>query len=422
MSTVLNSTSALKRGPNGNWFAIAAYAALAAATQLLWLTFAPITTEAAAFYGVGEDAINLLSIIFPLLYVVFAIPSGLGLDRWFRHSLLLGGSLTVVGSLIRIGNTHSYMYALVGQIVVSVGQPFVLNAVTKLAGDYLPRSQRPTGIAVGSAGLFVGMLISFILGAVLGDNIPLLLMIEAGIAVVGMALTVAALMRPGRFADDIELGSTETVEAATARPLRTVWADPIMRLLIGVVLVGNGIFVALTTLLQQMLAPAGVSASMAGIMLALMVVGGVIGAVVLPPSAAKRGNQTTWMLIAVSVVIIGFLALAVTPGNVSGLVVSLLTGFLLMAMLPIVLEMVEQRAGPAASTATALVWMAGNGAGVVFSVAIGLVAGNPAVGFVLMAVLMAVTGYPIFLTLHKKIKVERAALAGVSPAGGAVDR
>lgn len=418
MSTVMNSTRAGTRGPNGNWFAIAAYAALAAATQLLWLTFAPITTEAAAFYGVGEDAINLLSIIFPLLYVVFAIPSGLGLDRWFRHSLLLGGSLTVVGSLIRLGNTHSYIYALVGQFVVSIGQPFVLNAVTKLAGNYLPRTQRATGIAVGSAGLFVGMLISFILGAILGDNIPLLLVIEAAIAIVGMALTIVAVARPGKFIDDIEMGSTESVEAATARPLRTVWADPIMRLLIGVVLVGNGIFVALTTLLQQMLAPAGVSASMAGIMLAVMVVGGVIGAIVLPPSAARRGNQTTWMLIAVSVVIVGFLALAVTPGNVSGMIVSFATGFLLMAMLPIVLEMVEQRAGPAAGTATALVWMAGNGAGVVFSVAIGLVAGNPAVGFVLMAVLMAATGYPIFLTLHKRIKAERILLGTASATGG----
>lgn len=422
MNTAAGIPTSAKRKSNGNWFAIGAYAALAAATQLLWLTFAPITTEAAAFYGVGEDAINLLSIIFPLLYVVFAIPSGLGLDRWFRHSLLLGGSLTVVGSLIRILDTDSYVYALVGQFVVSIGQPFVLNAVTKLAGDYLPRSQRPTGIAMGSAGLFVGMLISFILGAALGDNIPLLLVIEAAIAVLGMALMVAALLRPGEFRDDVELGATETFEAATARPLRTVWADPIMRLLIGVVLVGNGIFVALTTLLQQMLAPAGVSASTAGIMLAVMVVGGVIGAVVLPPSAAKRGNQTTWMLTAVSVVIVGFVALAIVPGNLCGMVVSFATGFLLMAMLPIVLEMVEQRAGPAAGTATALVWMAGNGAGVVFSVAIGIVAGNPAIGFVLMAVLMAVTGYPIFLSLHKKIKAERVALVAAAASGGAAQR
>lgn len=418
MSTVERSSTAAGRPANGNWFAIAAYAALAAATQLLWLTFAPITTESAAFYGVGESAIDLLSIIFPLLYVVFAIPSGLGLDRWFRPSLLIGGALTVIGALIRILDSHSYQFALIGQIVIAVGQPFVLNAVTKLAANYLPRSQRPTGIAVGSAGLFVGMLISFILGAALGGNIPLLLLIEAGIAVLGMVLTIIALLQPGRFIDDIEIGAAETVEAATERPLRTVVGDPVLRLLIGVVLVGNGIFVALTTLLQQMLAPAGVSASMAGIMLAVMVVGGVVGAVVLPPSAAKRGNQTTWMLIAVSVVLIGFLALAVVPGNVSGLIVSALTGFLLMAMLPIVLEMVEQRAGPAAGTATALVWMAGNGAGVVFSVVIGVVSGNPALGFVVMAALMGVTGYPIFITLHRRLRTERAALAAAANVAG----
>lgn len=36
------------------WDVVAAYALLGAATQVLWLTFAPITTAAAEHYGVGE--------------------------------------------------------------------------------------------------------------------------------------------------------------------------------------------------------------------------------------------------------------------------------------------------------------------------------------------------------------------------------
>ena len=63
------------------WGTVAAYAAVAAANQLLWLTYAPITTATAEHFGVSEAAVGWLSQVFPLLYVVLAIPAGLALDR-----------------------------------------------------------------------------------------------------------------------------------------------------------------------------------------------------------------------------------------------------------------------------------------------------------------------------------------------------
>ena len=62
------------------WGIVAAYGAVAAITQTLWLTYAPITTETAHRYGVSVSAIGWLSEIFPLLYVVLAIPAGALLD------------------------------------------------------------------------------------------------------------------------------------------------------------------------------------------------------------------------------------------------------------------------------------------------------------------------------------------------------
>ena len=72
------------------WGTVAAYAAVAAANQLLWLTYAPITTDVAAHFGVSEGAVGWLSQVFPLLYVLLAIPAGLALDRRFRPALLAG--------------------------------------------------------------------------------------------------------------------------------------------------------------------------------------------------------------------------------------------------------------------------------------------------------------------------------------------
>lgn len=390
----------------GNWFAVGAYALSAATTQLLWLTFAPITTEAAAHYQVSEGAIGFLSIIFPLVYVVLAIPSGLLLDRWFRPALMLGGALAAVGGLVRLVDTDSYSWALAGQIIVAIAQPLVMNAVTKLSVSYLPRPRRPIGIAIGSAGLFAGMVTAFLLGATIGTNIPSLLAVQAGIGVLAAAVLAVALSRPGRFFDQLDLGESETVDAAIKHPLRTVWSDPVVRLLVAVVAVGNGIFVALTTWLQPLLEPAGVSVSSAGVMLLLMVVAGMAGAIVVPALAAKRGNQTSWMIAAIIVTAAGCLALALAPADTSGFIVSLFIGFLLLATLPIVLDMIEKRTGPAASTATALVWMAGNAGGVALSAVVGTAVGAPALGFTMMAVLVAAFGLPITIALRTRIARE----------------
>src|ERR1700684_3432616 len=108
----------------GGWPVIAAYALVCAATQILWLTFAAITTETARHYGVSVSAVGWLAEIFPLLYVVLAIPAGILLDRWFRPVLATGGALVAVGGLVRLGG-NSFAWAMAGQVTVAVAQPIV---------------------------------------------------------------------------------------------------------------------------------------------------------------------------------------------------------------------------------------------------------------------------------------------------------
>ncbi|MDP3973021.1 MAG: MFS transporter [Candidatus Nanopelagicales bacterium] len=413
----VSSPSQQARTASGSWFVVIAFALAAAATQMLWLTFAPVTTLAADHYGVDVDTIGFLSIIFPLLYVLLAIPWGLLLDRWFRPALAIGASLTAVGGVVRTVDTESFALALAGQIICAAAQPLVLNSVAKLAVDYLPRSQRPTGIAVGTVGLFVGMLTSFVLGAVFSSNLGQLLQVQAVIAVVAAVCMAVALTRPARFADDTDTGigragatSGSAVGAAAAHPLRTSWSDPVIRLLVGLITVGNGVFVALTTWLQPFLADAGVSSNIADVMLLVLVVFGIAGAAIVPPIAARRRTQTRWMLSAIVIGALGCVALAVAPAVVTGFVVSALIGFLVLAVLPIVLDLVERRAGPAAATATGLVWLAGNAGGVVISLAVGALVSLPALGFLVLSVIMIGAGLPVVRALHRRIGSHAAVL------------
>jgi predicted MFS family arabinose efflux permease len=365
-------------GPRPRWGAVLAYAALGAANQMLWLTFTPITTGSARHYGVSVDAVGWLSELFPLLYVVLAIPSGLLLDRWFMRAFLAGAVIDGVGAVARVIG-GSFSAVLVGQLLVAVAQPLVLGSITKVIDRSLPTSSRPRGIAIASAGLFAGMVLALGLGSVFGaGHLRSLLLIQAGIGIAATASVIATAPR-----------SQAVVRGSVAGPFRTAWSDRSIRLLVAVAALGFGVFVALTTWLQALLDPAGVSAEAAGILLMAMVVAGAVSGAVLAPVAIVRDRAVTMLVVAVVTTVVGCVVLAVVPGFVAGLVVCVAIGASLLSALPVILTLVERLAGSAGATATGLVWLGGNGGGIVVALLVQVCVHRPWLAFLLMAAVIA---------------------------------
>ncbi|MDX2973627.1 MFS transporter, partial [Kribbella solani] len=176
------------------WSAIVGYSLVGAATQLVWLNFAGVTTVAATRYNVSESAIGWLAQVFPLLYVVLAIPCGLALDRWFRPALITGAVLTALGATIRLAG-DTYAWLLAGQIIASIAQPLVLNAVTGITARYLTEKHRPTGIATGTASIFAGMVIAFLLSAIFptAATVPTMLLLTAIFSIAAATILTLAL-------------------------------------------------------------------------------------------------------------------------------------------------------------------------------------------------------------------------------------
>jgi predicted MFS family arabinose efflux permease len=362
----------------GGWSVIAAYALVCAATQVLWLTYAAITTETARRYGVSVGAVGWLAEIFPLLYVVLAIPAGILLDRWFRPALAAGGALVALGGLVRLGG-ETFAWAMAGQVLVAVAQPVVLSAVSKLAGEYLPVDQRATGIAVGSAGSFVGMVLALVLGPTLGAHGQLerLLVIEAVLAAIPALALALVLRRPGHKSEE-----HAAIEGSAARAL---WAMPPIRTLCGLVFVGFGIFVALATWLQTLLHPSGVSETTAGGLLVGMVIAGIVGCAVLPPLVARHRAERGFMRTAVLVGCAGCVALGATPWLGVRALAIVAMGVVLLPALPVILTAAEQLAGAAAGTAGAIVWLAGNLGGLVVALLVQILVHHPLAAFLAMA-------------------------------------
>jgi predicted MFS family arabinose efflux permease len=394
---------------SSRWRVIAAYSLVCASTQVLWLTYAVITTETARHYGVSVSAVGWLAEIFPLLYVVLAIPAGILLDRWFRPVLAAGGGLVALGGLIRLGG-DTFAWAMAGQVTVAVAQPVVLSAVSKLAGEYLPVHQRAAGISVGSAGGFVGMLLALILGPTVGGHGQLerLLLVEAVLAAVPAVMLALALRRPG--------SETEEEHAAIAgSAARRLWALPAMRTLCGLVFIGFGVFVALATWLQTLLAPDGVSEAAAGALLAGMVIAGVIGCAVLAPAIVSRGAERGFMRSVVLVSCAGCVALGAIPWLGVRAAVIVAMGLFLLPALPVILTATERLAGPAAGTAGAIVWMAGNLGGLVVALIVQVLVHHPLGAFMAMAA-VSLLGLGLVARLaitppHEEVAREPAAAA-----------
>ena len=377
------------------WGAIAAFAVVGAATQLVWLNFAGVTTVAASRYGVSESAIGWLAQVFPLLYVVLAIPAGLILDKWFRSGLLFGAVLTALGALLRLVG-DDYGWLLAGQIVASVAQPFVLNAVTGITGRYLAEKDRPTGIAAGTASIFAGMVIAFALSAILPDSndLPTMLWLTAIFSAIAAAWLIIALRNPGEH------------KPPHHRPdrgaLKIAWGDPLIRRLCVLAIFPCGVFVAMTTFSQALLEPAGVSAGTASTILLINVVAGVIGSAVVPVLVVRHHAEAALLVASLSFTALACAALALWPGQAMAFIAITLIGFLLLPALPIVLELVERRTGEAEGTAAGLIWMAGNLGGLLVATIVGLLVDHPLAAFLVMAA-VALTAVPGAQALRRPI-------------------
>ncbi|WP_328715636.1 MFS transporter [Nocardia salmonicida] len=375
------------------WRVITAFALVGAATQLVWLTYAPVTTVAAEHFGVSESAVGWLANMFPLLYVVLAVPAGIALDRWFRPSLIAGAVLTAIGAALRLLD-GGFAIVLIGQTVVAIAQPLVLNAITGIAGHYLEEKDRPTGIAVGTASTFAGMAAAFVLGAALPAESQLITLTAIGTifaALAAIALTVELL----------RAGTGPTASTSTSlTTLRATIGDRYVRRLCVAVFFPFGTFVALATYGQALLEPSGVSADAASIVLLVNVLAGVVGCAVIPVAVLRRGVELPAVMVGLTASATACLLVAVAPGLATGFLAFVLIGLTLLPALPIVLSMAERHTGAAEGTAAGLIWMTGNLGGLVVAGLTGLLVDQPALAFTLCAT-ATILGVPLTLRLRR---------------------
>ena len=349
------------------WAVLLAFMLAVSFNQLLWITFAPITGSAASFYGVTDLSIGLLSMSFMIAYLFVSIPASWVIDTYgFRVAVGIGACLTGVFGLMRGLVATNYTLVLLAQIGIAVGQPFILNAVTKVAARWFPLQERATASGFGSLAMYIGILAGMALTPFLTLQTGIVRMLLVYGA--GALVTAVIFLAVAREAPPSPPGPAGQEERALMFDgLRQALRNKNFLLLMLIFFIGLGVFNSVTTWIEDIVRPRGFSITQAGIAGGLMIVGGVIGALTIPALSDRYRRRVPFILIALTGTLPGLagITFATSPSllYLSGFVF----GFFLLSSGPIGFQYGAEIARPTPEgTSNGLLLLMGQISGIAF--------------------------------------------------------
>jgi len=335
--------------------------------QLLWITFAPITSSAVNYYQVSDLSIGLLSMSFMIVYILVSIPASWVIDTYgIRIAVGIGVALTGIFGLMRGLVASNYTLVLLAQIGIAIGQPFILNAITKVAARWFPFKERATAAGLGSLAIYLGIMAGLVLT-------PYLLL-HLGMDGMLLAYGIAAMITAAVFFV-LAREHPPTPPCSPDQEVRSLVFDGLGQslrkkdfiLLMLIVFVGLGVFNAIMTWIEEILRPRGFSIVQVGVVGSLMIIGGIIGAVVIPLLSDRYRKRVPFLVLALCGTILGLIGLTIALSYVLLLASSFILGFFLLSAGPIAFQYGAEITYPAPEgTTTGLLLMAGQVSGIIF--------------------------------------------------------
>jgi cyanate permease len=352
------------------WVVLLAFMAVVFANQLLWITFAPITGPAASYYGVTDLAIGLLSMSFMVVYIVVSIPASWVIDTYgFRVGVGIGAVLTGGFGLMRGLLATDYTTVLIAQVGVAVGQPFILNAITKVAARWFPIQERATASGLGSLAMYLGQVTALVLTPflVLKAGISATLLVFGLVAVAGAAVfLLLARERPPTSASP----AGEEVRSLVFDGLKHALHQRDFLLVLAIFFIGLGVFNGVTTWIEDILRPRGFSITQAGLAGGVMIASGVVGALILPSLSDRYRKRVPFIVLALALSVAGLAGITFATRYPLLLAGAGMMGFALLSAGPIGFQYGAEVAYPAPEgTTNGLLLLAGQISGIIFILA-----------------------------------------------------
>jgi MFS family permease len=345
------------------WVVLGVFMFINVTIQMLWIAYAPITGLAAEFYAVSDLQIGLLSMTFMIAFLPFSIPASWVIDTYgFRIAVGIGAVLMGVFGLVRGFAGANYNLVLGSTIGIAIAQPFLLNAWTTVPAKWFPVESRATAVGLVTMANLVGIALGMVLTPMLVETMPIttVQLIYGGIAACS-SLLFLALARENPPTPPCPPGQ-ETRALMLDGLKNAIKIKPFWFFLI-VSFIGLGIFNGLTTWVEAIIRPRGFTPTDAGTLGALLIAGGLAGAVVLPALSDRQGKRQRFLMLAFVGSIPGLVGLTFAR---SGLLLNgsaVLLGFFLVSAMPVGMQYAAEITYPTPEgTSNGLVQLFGQGA------------------------------------------------------------
>jgi sugar phosphate permease len=356
------------------WAVLAAFMAVNLTIQVLWISYAPVTSAAGDYYGVSEVAIGALAMSFMVAYLPLSLPASAAIaHRGFRAAAGFGALLAGVAGVARgLAGPH-YVPVLLATLGAAVAQPFLLNAWTTLSTHWFPRSQRATAVSLVTLANLVGAGIGLALTPQLEKSMSISsLQLLYGVAalVAGVLFVLVARDRPpvppdGPLDGPLDDGTTRDDTAELVGVRHALHVRPFV-VFLAVAFVGMGVFNGISTWVEEIVRPRGFSSSDAGTLGALLLLGGVVGAVVLSALSDRAQRRVPFLTLSMALSAPALVWLALAQSHVGIFCSAFVLGFFLTSAMPIGMQYSAEITVPTPEgTTNGLIQLAGQ-ASVVF--------------------------------------------------------
>lgn len=337
------------------------------ATEVMWLSLAPIAGGAEEFYQVSSLSVTLFTMSYMIMFIIFSIPASFVIDRWgYRRSLIIGALLTGVFAMCRGFFADSFAIVMVSQFLIAAGQPFLLNITTKVAANWFPLSERATAAGLLTMAQYMGFAIPMVLSPFLAERggIPLVLTV---FGVVGAVCAVISILFAKEKPKTPPPGPAAEREDFSLGTIKKLFLGKQYMLTLFIAFISMGIFNTILTLIESILSPRGITPSQAGAVGAVFVIAGVLGAVLLPIISDKTRRRIPLILGVMVTLVPLYLGLAFLEGFIPLVVVAGLAGFLIMGAAPIMFQHGSEVAYPVREgTSLGMILLMGQISGVAF--------------------------------------------------------
>jgi len=345
------------------WVVLGVFMFINLTIQMLWITYAPITGLAAEFYGVTDLQIGFLAMTFMIAFIPLSIPVSWVIDTYgFRIAVGIGVVLMAIFGLLRGFARESYSLVLWGTVGIAIAQPFLLNAWTTVPAKWFPVEGRATAVGLVTLANLIGTALGMVLTPILVETMSIasVQLIYGGITAFSSVLFLL-LARETPPTPPCEPG--EETRALMLDGLKHALKIKPFWFYLLVSFIGLGIFNGLTTWIEAIIRPRGFTPTDAGTLGALMIVGGLIGAVALPALSDKQGKRQRFLILAFVGAIPGLVGLTFATSSSLLFGSATLLGFFLVSAMPIGMQYAAEITHPTPEgTSNGLIQLFGQGA------------------------------------------------------------